>query len=88
MKGHAMKQLPANTGPWWKFGHVWLLVSGPAAVIIAGCITMWIAVVKSDPVVDENYYRRGIEINKQLAKERALVPAMQGRNHAATPVKP
>ena len=83
-----MKQSTPSTGPWWKFGHVWLLVSGPAAVVIAGIATMWIAIATNDPVVDENYYRRGIEINKQLAKERALVPAMQGRNHAATPVKP
>lgn len=74
--------------PWWKHGHVWLLISGPATVIVAGILTAWIAVVKTDPVLDENYYRRGIEINKQLAAERALVPAMQGRNHAATPVKP
>ena len=83
-----MKQKQPSTGPWWKFGHVWLLVSGPAAVVVAGILTVWIAVVKTDPVVDENYYRRGIEINKQLAAQRALLPAVQGRNHAATPTKP
>ena len=74
--------------PWWKHGHVWLLIAGPASVVVAGILTAWIAVVKNDPVVDADYYRRGIEINKQLAAERALLPAMQGRNHAATPVKP
>jgi len=26
-----------------------------------------------------------MEINRQIASERALLPAMQGRNHAATP---
>jgi hypothetical protein len=40
------------------------------------------------PLVAQDYYRRGVEINKQLARERALLPAMQGRNHAATPAKP
>jgi uncharacterized protein len=36
--------------------------------------------------VAEDYYRQGIEINKQLARERAMLPATQARNHAATPV--
>lgn len=74
--------------PWWKHGHVWLLISGPAAVVVAGLVTAWIAVASPDPVVAEDYYRRGIEINKQLARERALLPALQGRNHAATPARP
>ena len=76
--------------PWWKHGHVWLLISGPAAVVIAGIATAVIAVRGADPVVEADYYRRGIEINKALAaaKERAQLPAMQGRNHAATPGQP
>jgi hypothetical protein len=41
-------------------------------------------------VVAEDYYRRGVEINKALAEQRAkaLLPALQGRNHAATPPLP
>ncbi len=80
--------------PWWKFGHVWLVISGPAIVVVAGLITGWIALSSPDPVVDADYYRKGIEINKTLAAgeqqrqqevERSLSPAMQARNHAATP---
>ena len=76
-----------SAAPWWKHGHVWLLISGPAAVVVAGLLTAWIAIASPDPVVEEDYYRRGIEINKQLARERALMPAAQARNHAATPTK-
>ena len=83
-----MNEQQPNPAPWWKHGHVWLLISGPAAVVVAGILTAWIAVATNDPVVDADYYRKGIEINKQLSAERALLPAMQGRNHAATPVKP
>ena len=79
---------PMDTAPWWKHGHVWLLISGPAAVVVAGLLTAWVAVASPDPVVAEDYYRKGIEINKQLARERATLPAMQARNHAATPAKP
>ena len=75
--------------PWWKHGHVWLLISGPAAVILAGIATAVIAVRGSDPVVEADYYRRGIEINKTLAAgDKSQLPAMQGRNHAVTPARP
>ena len=71
--------------PWWKFGHVWLVIAGPAAVVVAGLATAWIAVSNPDPVLTGDYYRRGVEINKTLTKNKALAPALQGRNHAATP---
>ena len=71
--------------PWWKFGYVWLVIAGPLAVVIAGFATLAIAVLVPDPVLAEDYYQRGLDINKTLARERAQLPAMQGRNHAATP---
>ncbi|QJW84228.1 nitrogen fixation protein FixH [Ramlibacter terrae] len=75
--------------PWWKHGHVWLLIAGPAAVVVAGFATLWIALATPDPVVAPDYYRRGIEINKTLgAPDRAHLPAVQGRNHAVTPTLP
>ena len=80
-----MNDLPPDCDPWWRHGHVWLLISGPAAVVVAGLATAWIAVHGADTLVTEDYYRRGIEINKTLAADKALVPALQGRNHAATP---
>lgn len=75
--------------PWWKHGHVWMLIAGPAAVVVAGVITTVLAVRGADPVVEADYYRKGIEINKALAaRDKALLPAVQGRNHAATPTAP
>ena len=59
--------------PWWTYGHLWLVIAGPAAVVAAGLVTAWIAVAQPDPV---------------LAPDKALVPAVQGRNHAATPARP
>lgn len=76
----------AKPEPWWKFGFVWLVVGGPAVVVVASFVTLWLAIRTPDPVVDENYYQQGIAINKTLAaKEQSLTPAMRGRNHAATP---
>ncbi len=85
-----MSQLSSTSPqPWWHFGHVWLVIAGPAIVVVASFITLYLAVVGKDPVMDEDYYRKGVEINKTLADNPAsLAPAIQGRNHAATGVKP
>lgn len=82
-----MKNEPTNdAAPWWKHGYVWMILGGPAAVVVAGIATVVIAVRTPDPVVAADYYRRGMEINKTLAaKDKANLPALQGRNHAATP---
>lgn len=87
--------------PWWRHGHVWLLLAGPVAVVVAGLWTAWLALQGSDPLVATDYYRRGIEINRTLqdqarggaadanpgAQAFATLPAVQGRNHAATPAR-
>jgi hypothetical protein len=56
-------------------------------VIVAGFITLVIAIRMPDPVLAEDYYRRGLNINKTLAAEKdmQLAPAMQSRNHVVTP---
>ncbi len=71
--------------PWWTYGHVWLVIAGPLAVVVAALATAWIAVRYQDPVLAADYYRQGLDINKTLAKQGPLAPAMQARNHAATP---
>lgn len=78
---------PATSKPWWKYVSVWLLFSGPAVVVVAALVTAWIAVHGQDPVIDENYYQNGLNINQQLAHpQKSLVPALKARNHAATPL--
>ncbi len=83
-----MTSVPADfVQPWWKFGHVWLVIAGPAIVVVASFVTLYLAVSGKDPIVDEDYYRKGLEINKTLSDNPAsLAPATQARNHAATGV--
>ncbi|MEG2816797.1 MAG: FixH family protein [Comamonas sp.] len=87
--GRAAKPVHAEDGkPWWKFPHVWLVVAGPAIVVVAGFVTAYIAISAPDPVIDPDYYQHGIEINKRLEEsQKSLAPAVTGRNHAATPAK-
>lgn len=79
------RKAPVPGAPWWTYGYVWLIISGPAVVVVAALVTGWIAIHNADPVLAEDYYRQGLDINKTLAKDRHLMPALQGRNHAATP---
>jgi len=57
--------------PWWREPWPWLLMSGPAAVILAGGVTTWIAFASADGLVAEDYYKQGLAINQRLAREEA-----------------
>ena len=71
-------------GDWKRNGYVWLLLSGPIAVIIAGFITAYIAWNGADPVLIEKLQRPEIQSGKS-PENGPMLPAQQGRNHAATP---
>lgn len=78
-----------NKQPWWKLWHMWLIIGGPLAVVIASFFTLYLAITRPDAVIDDDYYRHGLEINKTLNAARDnLAPAMQARNNAATGIKP
>ncbi|MDM0107422.1 FixH family protein [Variovorax sp. J22R24] len=70
--------------PWWRFPLVWMVIAGPGVVVVASFVTLWLALGTPDPVVDQDYYRKGVEINRTLV-DKKLMPAVAGRNHAATP---
>jgi hypothetical protein len=65
--------------PWWRFGLVWMVFGGPAVVVVAGFITLYIAVTNPDPVLQVTP-RTAVQERQGITH----VPAMQGRNHAAT----
>ena len=68
---------------WWKSGYVWMVLGGPLAVVIASCITFVIAARGADPVLEVP--AKVVESAKKAVTpaEDAMVPAVQGRNHAA-----
>ena len=57
--------------PWYREPWPWILMSGPAAVIVAGAITTWIAFSTADGLVADDYYKRGLAINAVLRREQA-----------------
>lgn len=62
--------------PWYREPWPWLLMAGPVAVIVAGIATTWIAVVSSDGLVVDDYYKQGLAINQTL--ERSALAAARG----------
>ena len=54
--------------PWYREPWPWLLMAGPAAVVVAGIYTMVLAVSTDDGLVAEDYYTQGLTINRQLAR--------------------
>jgi len=79
-----------NVEPWWKSAYAWMVISGPVIVMVASVITFYYASSTPDPAI-ENYYVKGLNINKTLEAETygetALAPAKKARNHAATGVQ-
>ena len=57
--------------PWYKEPWPWILMSGPAAVVVAGAATTWIAFASADGLVAEDYYKKGLAVNAVLAREQA-----------------
>jgi len=87
MRAPDSREAESKPKAWWRFGHVWMVLAGPAIVVVASLFTFYLAVSHPDPVMDQNYYQRGIELNKHLGGSASSVaPAMQARNHAATGV--
>jgi hypothetical protein len=63
---------PEPSTPWWRVGMVWLVVGGPLAVVVAALVTAVIAASGADDVLPQ-------------AGGGASAPAIQARNHAASP---
>lgn len=72
--------------PWWTYGHVWMIIAGPAIVVVAGFVTLYLAISHPDPV-QTSYYTLG-QAKGSVAElpSTQLVPAELARNHAQTGV--
>lgn len=76
-----MKQVnPAATvvRPWWREPMVWLVIGGPAVVVVAAIVTSIVAWRGADPLVQE-------APTQATPVDRTLQPALAARNHVATP---
>lgn len=57
--------------PWYREPWPWLIMSGPAIVVVAGVATAIIAFRGADGLVADDYYKQGLGINRQIARDEA-----------------
>jgi uncharacterized protein len=55
---------------WFREPWPWILMAGPFIVIVAGFVTAWIAVTTSDPLVTDDYYKKGLAVDQTIARSR------------------
>jgi len=76
-----MQTLPFKPAPtaWYREPWPWLVMLGPAVVVVAGIVTAVIAFRGADGLVADDYYKQGLAINRVLEREhRALALHVQG----------
>jgi hypothetical protein len=63
-------QLKSPAKPWYREPWPWLLMAGPAAVVVAGAYTTVLAFSSTDGLVADDYYKQGLAINRTLQREQ------------------
>lgn len=66
--------------PWYHEPWPWVLIGLPATAVVASVLSAILALDGADPVVDDNYYQRGLEVNRDLARVQT---AADGHYHAS-----
>lgn len=57
--------------PWYREPWPWILMAIPAASVVVGMIMLTLAIRTEDGLVADDYYKRGLAINKLIAREAA-----------------
>lgn len=67
-----MNETPSSTPlPWYRHRWPWLLMAGPAIVVVAGFVTLVLALRSNDGLVSDDYYKQGLGINQTTARDQA-----------------
>lgn len=61
--------LRSDNQPWYKDRWPWILMAGPVVVILAGIVTVWLAVSSNDGLVTDDYYKQGLAVNQRLQRD-------------------
>jgi hypothetical protein len=56
---------------WYRQPMVWLIIAIPASSVVMGVVMLWLAIASYDGLVADDYYKRGMQINRVLDRERA-----------------
>ena len=60
-----------SANPWYRDRWPWLLMAGPAIVVVAALFSAWLAVKHEDALVADDYYKQGLAINQEIRRDAA-----------------
>jgi uncharacterized protein len=64
-----MAPFESRSKVWYREPWPWLLMLGPAIAIIAGFVTLFLAINSNDGLVADDYYKQGLAINRTMQRD-------------------
>jgi hypothetical protein len=66
-----MSMINNETSPsWHKENYVWMIIFFPLLAVVGGIITIYLAIQSNDGLVVDDYYKKGLEINRTLERDQ------------------
>ncbi len=56
--------------PWHREYYVWMVIFFPMLAVVAGIYTIHLAITSDDGLVVDDYYKKGLEINRTLERDQ------------------
>jgi hypothetical protein len=60
-----------KTNPWYREPIMWLVIAFPLTAVIVGFVSLALAIRSDDGMVEDDYYKQGMTINRVLARDKA-----------------
>ncbi len=70
----------SKSQPWYREPWPWILIMLPMTAVVASMITIWLAIKSADGLVEDDYYKQGISINKTMHRDLAAQDLHLGAN--------
>ncbi len=65
-----MNMVATQNSAWYRQPIMWLVVAVPAAAVLFGIVMLTLALNTDDGLVVDDYYKRGLEINRSLERDK------------------
>ena len=66
-----MKQSMTKTNRWYREPIMWLVIAFPLTAVIVGFVSLALAIRSDDGMVEDDYYKQGMTINRMLDRDKA-----------------
>jgi hypothetical protein len=66
-----MKQSMKKNNRWYREPIMWLVIAFPLTAVIVGFVSLALAIRSDDGMVEDDYYKQGMTINRMLDRDKA-----------------